>query len=1174
MHVNLLPMVRRHSCGKLMTLIVLAFVITFGDVLPVHSADAQTDEPTDPNFKHHGNQANLTQARKRAARRQRRIIYYDDGAQTSRSYDSPETFLETRLNQIIDTQVDSVWYCTSSSGTIMGTHLSKTGDNYADLPADVGEPIGQLRKQVLALKAHGTETLRLAIDFCHQRDMEVLFSLRMNDIHDSFSPAEMPPWKREHLDFVLGKPEDRSKYPESDPRWFWSAWNYEIPAVREKIFRVLEDVCQRYDVDGLHLDYWRHIKFFPPTQELQPVEPRHVKMMNDFLRRIRQMTKREGRRRGRPLIIAASVPLTVERSLFVGLDIKTWLKEDLVDVLAGDGGYTPQAMAPQVRKLTALTHQYGVPFYPCISRKGMVKGPLDRRVEAWRGTAMNIWHAGGDGILVYDFNPPEDGYEPLAQSIQKLNEIGSPQLLKGLEKLYSIDHTTPVGGYHLPGWVVPNRLPITCAPGSTVTLPLSVGEDIVANAPDGKVAHARLRLQLSNARQFDIPMWKSVRLNDQQLNTIKSTSEDWLEFEIDAALVKAGDNLIELQLRTNDQSNAVVWNFAYLEVHYQDKPFQIPIGTGTNHTISIVDADGTRGSLTLDQAVGVVRLTGGNVRTTVDDGTIVLEGERLRFFSLAINDSRPDGSLAFQASGGDGRLGISDIVVKESIGRIDADCVDLEGKLTTVAVKRIELGNVSQSYLTIGTSGDLNDPVSILFQRVRDVTLQSELPIESITATDWLDTDQSADVIRAPRLAALRITGDARADVQGNFQANLALSDNTTQPTLGDVTIAGQIGPGIWKVVGDVQRIEGGSIVRNWQASVLGTLGRLHASHDASGYVAAQTIGEIHIEGNASSLYLFAGTEFGQDGLYGGDDDRFASGSIGKVKIAGNALDVFVGAGLDPNNGVLFDGDDALFPDGRLGALTVKGNTTHSHFLAAHLPKTFLGGPTPSLGKEPWTFPNYQELKVVYEEDFDSVVSPTSIKHEPFEWRVDQPDEDVMIQPLATSRQVILPPGTFGIAGGTTKPGSGSEIGWFERPIQLPQHGSVLLTADVWVAGAGNSNIGLNVGDVVTNQGVLWGPVDSSTWIFDPEVIAGKDNQRIKITVANGEMVGRRVTVKIWVDLDNKQTWGSISNGTNTYTTEKVVIARSDLRSVLVMQYGRTMDVDNISLRRTLGPGH
>ena len=178
-----------------------------------------------------------------------------------------------------------------------------------------------------------------------------------------------------------------------------------------------------------------------------------------------------------------------------------------------------------------------------------------------------------------------------------------------------------------------------------------------------------------------------------------------------------------------------------------------------------------------------------------------------------------------------------------------------------------------------------------------------------------------------------------------------------------------------------------------------------------------------------------------------------------------------------------------------------------------------------------------------------------------------------MIRRLATSRNATRPPGTFGIAGGTTKPGAGSEIGWFERPIQLPQYGRVLLTADVWVAGAGNSNIGLNVGDVVTNQGVLWGPIDSSTWSFDPSVISARDNQRRYVKVAPGEMVGRRVTVKIWVDLDHQQTWGSISNGSNTYTTEKVAIARSDLRSVLVMQYGQKMDVDNISLRRTLGPG-
>jgi len=1146
MQISRLPIGRQHSCGKLMTMIVLAFVMASGDVVPVHAAD----------------ETSLTEARKRAARRQRRIIYYDDGAQTSRSYDSPETFLETRLNQIIDTQVDSVWYCTSSSGTIMGTHLSKTGENYADLPADVGGYVGQLRKQVLALKAAGTETLRLAIDFCHQRDMEILFSLRMNDIHDSFSPAEMPQWKREHPEFVLGKPEDKSKYPESDPRWFWSAWNYEIPEVREKIFRVLEDVCQRYDVDGLHLDYWRHIKFFPPTQELQPVEPRHVEMMNDFLRRIRQMTEREGQRRGRPLIIAASVPLTVERSLFVGLDIKTWLKEDLVDVLAGDGGYTPQAMAPQVRKLTALTHQYGVPFYPCISRKGMVKGPLDSTVEAWRGTAMNIWHAGGDGVFVYDYNPPEDGYEPLAQSVQKLNEIGSPKILKGLDKFYSIDYTTPVGGYHRPGWVVPNRLPITCEPGATVTVPLPVGEDIAASAPDGKVAHAHLRLQLSDATRDAV----AVRLNGRQLDAIRSTSKDWLEYKPDTALVKAGDNRIDLQLRANGQSKSVVLNHVYLEVRYKNKPIEIPVGTDANPTITIVDGDGTRGSINLDQAAGVVRLTGGNIRRKIDNGSVVLEGEQLRFISLTVHDSRPGSSLAFSATGGNGRLSINDIIVSGSIGHIDAACVDLKGKLSAGSVQRVELGDVSESKITVGAPDAVHDRVSFLFDRVRDVTLHSQLPVESITATDWLETDDRADVIRAPRLATLQITGGAQSAEPGNFQANLILTDNSTQPTLGVVTIAGQIGPGIWKIAGNAERIVGGSIDRGWHASVLGTLGHLASSHTAGGHVAAESMDEVHIAGSASSLHLFAGAHLGEDGLYGGGDDRFASGAIGKVEIAGDAFDVLVCAGLDPRNGVLFDDDDALFPDGKIDALKIEGALAHSYFLAANLPETFPGRPAPSLGTAPWVFPAYKELGVVFQEDFESVAAPTSIKQEPFQWRVDQPDEDVMVQPLATS-------GTFGIAGATTKPGSESEVGWFERQIRLPQHGIVLLTADVWVAGEGSSNIGLNVGDVVTSQGVLWGPVDSTTWCFDPNVIAGQDNQRLYVKVADGEMARRRVTVKIWVDLDNKQTWGSISNGTNTYTTEKVAIARSDLRCVLVMQYGHTMDVDNISLRRTFGPG-
>jgi len=48
-----------------------------------------------------------------------------------------------------------------------------------------------------------------------------------------------------------------------------------------------------------------------------------------------------------------------------------------------------------------------------------------------------------------------------------------------------------------PGLVAPERLPITLEIGATVTAKLRVGEDIVANTPEGKSPHITLRLRLA-----------------------------------------------------------------------------------------------------------------------------------------------------------------------------------------------------------------------------------------------------------------------------------------------------------------------------------------------------------------------------------------------------------------------------------------------------------------------------------------------------------------------------------------------------------------------------------------------------------------------------------------------------------------------------------------------------
>ena len=506
----------------------------------------------------------MKQARKEAAQRSRRIIYNNDGDDIAAG-GTPEKFLAARFRQLVSTQVDSVFYCTGVTGMFYA-HVPQVGEPIGEaIPEDTGGFVGALRDNFRSLTEAGHDPFELVIQFCRENNVELFFSMRMNDVHDSYYPDLLFRWKREHPEYLFGNSEDYSRYDGTNPRAWWSFFNYEIPEVREYIFRILEDVCQRYDIDGLELDWFRHALFFGPTMDLQPVEPKHVAIMNDFMRRVRKMTERVGQQRGRPLPVACHVPNSVERSLALGLDVVTWLRDDLCDILVVGSGYVPMGMAPQIREMTEFAHGYDVPVYANINNSPRFWASS---LEHWRGAAMNIWHAGADGIQIFNLYP--------AQPDERLSQMGSPETLKGLDKIYGLDYMVEekLLGCIRTGMVTPDRLPIPLVAGGTVTAKFPVGEDIVANAPEGKTTHTRLRLRVSSLAEGDEV---TVKLNGKALETPAPTepltaepAAAWLELDADPHLVQAGENLVEVELSTPRASGEpVVLDRLELVVRYQ-----------------------------------------------------------------------------------------------------------------------------------------------------------------------------------------------------------------------------------------------------------------------------------------------------------------------------------------------------------------------------------------------------------------------------------------------------------------------------------------------------------------------------------------------------------------------------------------------------------------------------
>ena len=237
-----------------------------------------------------------------------------------------------------------------------------------------------------SLAANGNNPPDVIVEECHRRGMDAFVSLRMNDTHDGQHPKggrpnpELPTFKRQNPDWLV----------ENLDRW--SALNYAKPQVRALKLRVIEEFFDRWDFDGIELDWLRHTLNFP-----RGTEQENASHLTDFLRQVRESLDARAEARGRPIEIAVRVPERIEWCRLGGYDVTTWIKEDLIDILILGQGLNELPTMDEFRK---VMHSRSLPIYPCIVPFG--NGYRISPDEVIRGSAANLWRCGASGI--YTFN--------------------------------------------------------------------------------------------------------------------------------------------------------------------------------------------------------------------------------------------------------------------------------------------------------------------------------------------------------------------------------------------------------------------------------------------------------------------------------------------------------------------------------------------------------------------------------------------------------------------------------------------------------------------------------------------------------------------------------------------------------------------------------------------------
>jgi hypothetical protein len=253
------------------------------------------------------------------------------------------------------------------------------------------------QKMVDNLKAGG-DPLRDALEAVRRLKKGFIISVRMNDNHyvdqEEF-PTHNNFW-RAHPEYRLD-PEGKSTAPRNT-----RVFNYLMPEVRDFYFAVIEELCTKYDVDGVELDFQRAPYFFH-EKDLE----RGRAVMSAHIERIRRMMDRVGRERGKHLQLGVRALHTVAANLQIGADLIAWDHAGWIDSITVSPYYI-QTADVGVEEFAAKCRQakiYGELNYVHLQLAGTGHNPADRRyvtAEAYRAATLSLLERGADGVSFFN----------------------------------------------------------------------------------------------------------------------------------------------------------------------------------------------------------------------------------------------------------------------------------------------------------------------------------------------------------------------------------------------------------------------------------------------------------------------------------------------------------------------------------------------------------------------------------------------------------------------------------------------------------------------------------------------------------------------------------------------------------------------------------------------------
>jgi len=472
------------------------------------------------------------------------------------------------LDPYSDTTVKEMLFCVNAQRTAFDTRAPGWEPVWQDMetrPAwwqNLAWP-----KHSQTLHERGIDRFARWIDRCRSVGLAPWLSIRANDIHATDDPQSPL-----HSEFWKAHPECwrvQDRFTRRDDRGL----DYGRAEVRARLLALATELAERYDMDGLEIDWMRSPRCFRPGHEAAGAP-----LLTELMRAIRRGLDAAEDRRGHKVALTVRVPVHPETCRSLGLHAVAWAREGLIERIAPAAGIhvfndTPVDLWKDCLHGTDAWVCPGMDLrvwpHPWAARC-KANGFLNASRHIARGLAAAYLHRGADRVYCFNlFDNQTALCDQDAQSYRRLlQEVGDLEALAGKTRRHVVSFCDVLA----PGEAPRLPLPAPCGPhgdvygGNTPFGDVAAFRIYTGPAPQAEAVQVCLGFGDDTQRfgyKSVIPEQTDVRVNGERCafagkaDLREPTPPEALwAYAVPRSVLQAGSNLVEVHPQ---RATSIIW---------------------------------------------------------------------------------------------------------------------------------------------------------------------------------------------------------------------------------------------------------------------------------------------------------------------------------------------------------------------------------------------------------------------------------------------------------------------------------------------------------------------------------------------------------------------------------------------------------------------------------------